>query len=942
VFTTEEPTILLVDDEPDLLQLTSHLLEEADYQVLTASTGRDALRLAREHRPSLILLDVMLPDGNGIEICRQIKADPSLAGSLVMLLSASRIASETQAEGLEAGADGYIARPISNRELVARVQAMARLHEAEETLRRYEILISTIADPISFVDRNYMYVTVNDAYEQYANRPKGQVVGHSVAQVHGEDVFREAIKPRLDRCLDGHEVRYQAWFGSPALGRRFMDVRYAPVTDGGGSVIGVAVNARDITERKQVEESLRREHGLVNQVMETSPVGIVVVDSRGQIQFANAQVQRLSSLSRTQIVGAQFDDPRWRVIDCDGDTVPSELLPFTQVTRTRTPLYGIENSVEMSDGRVLDLSVNAAPLLGEAEALEGVVMTVEDITERKRTERALRASREFFQSALDALSSNIAVLDAQGRIVAVNASWRRFGDENGLSWEDGGIGFNYLSVLDASPGDDVDGASAAAHGLCQVIASERASYWQEYPCHSPWEKRWYTMSVTRFESSEGLRVVVSHENVTQRKLAELALRDAKEAAEAARADAEAARQEEEERRLEAERRRQIAESLRGALAVLTSTRSLQEVLDHIVVQAGQLLGSDAVAIYRAQEGADVLRLEAAHGLEVECMPPRSMPAATESLQQAIRSRHPVTAPDIRQRVGAPPHSPQGTPKRASGQDCTDRYRALLAVPIIVKDVPYGGLILYCKQPHVCSQEEVELAVVFGDQVALAIENARLQDQVEESAVAAERTRLARELHDAVTQTLFSASVIAETIPRIWDTHPHEAQRGLEELRQLTRGALAEMRTLLLELRPSSLTEKPLGDLLRNLTEATTSRTRVPVDLTVEGDAVLPPQVQIALYRIAQEALNNVVKHAGATEVAVSLYAANGDATLSVRDNGTGFHTAAAPPMGHFGVSIMRERAQQIGAALEIASDAGSGTKVTVRWRGEKGTIHEQA
>jgi PAS domain S-box-containing protein len=318
VSTTEEPPILLVDDEPDLLQLTSHLLEKADYQVLTASTGRDALRLAREHRPSLILLDVMLPDGNGIEICRQIKADPSLGGSLVMLLSASRIASETQAEGLEAGADGYIARPISNRELVARVQAMARLHEAEETLRRYEILISTIADPISFVDRNYMYVTVNDAYEQYANRPKGQVVGHSVAQVHGEDVFREAIKPRLDRCLDGHEVRYQAWFGSPALGRRFMDVRYAPVTDGGGSVIGVAVNARDITERKQAEESLRREHGLVNQVMETSPVGIVVVDSRGQIQFANAQVERLSSLSRTQIVGAECDDPHWRVTDRDG------------------------------------------------------------------------------------------------------------------------------------------------------------------------------------------------------------------------------------------------------------------------------------------------------------------------------------------------------------------------------------------------------------------------------------------------------------------------------------------------------------------------------------------------------------------------------------------------------------------------------------------------
>jgi signal transduction histidine kinase len=277
----------------------------------------------------------------------------------------------------------------------------------------------------------------------------------------------------------------------------------------------------------------------------------------------------------------------------------------------------------------------------------------------------------------------------------------------------------------------------------------------------------------------------------------------------------------------------------------------------------------------------------------------------------------------------------------TGQDCAERYRGVLAVPIIVKNVPYGGLLLYYKEPHVGSKEETELAAVFGDHAALAIENARLQDQVEESAIAAERTRLARELHDAVTQTLFSASVIAETVPRIWETHPQEAQRGLGELQQLTRGALAEMRTLLLELRPSALTEKPLGDLLRNLTEATTSRTRVPVELEVEGDSLLPPQVQIALYRIAQEALNNIVKHANATEVIVRLDVENGEAVLSVADDGAGFSAVKTSPAGHFGVSIMRERAQQIGASLDILSEQGRGTQVTVQWRGEKGAIREQ-
>jgi signal transduction histidine kinase/CheY-like chemotaxis protein len=682
--TEERALILIVDDEPRLLQLTERLLAQAGYRAITTTTGEDALRLARKHGPSVILLDVVLKGESGTDICRKIKSDPDLSSSLVVLLSASSTASEAQAKGLEAGADGYIARPISNRELVARVQAMVRLHDAEQ---------------------------------------------------------------------------------------------------------------------------------------------------------------------------------------------------------------------------------------------------------------ALRASQQFLQSALDALSSNIAVLDEQGTIVAVNASWRRFGMLNGLQWADGGIGRNYLGVVDAAAAASSEGARAAAQGLRQVMAGERASYWQEYPCHSPHEKRWYTMWVTRFESSEGLRIVTSHENVTQRKLAELALRDAKEAAEAARADAEAARQEEREGRLEAERRRQIAESLRGVLTMLNSSRSLPQVLDHIVAQVDQLLDSNAAAIYRTQGPTAPLQIEASQGLK-DGHTPQNVPALTGLLRQAIRTRRPVAVRDTWQE-DRHPGSPEDTLQPATGPAFADHYRALLAVPIIVRDVPYGGLLLYYEQPHACSQEEVELAAVYGDQVALAIENARLQEQVEESAIAGERSRLARELHDAVTQTLFSASVIAETIPRIWDTHPEEARRGLGELQQLTRGALAEMRTLLLELRPSTLTEKPLGDLLRSLAEATTGRTRVPVDLSVDGEGLLPPQVQVALYRIAQEALNNVVKHAGATAVAVSLRASDGQVTLTVQDNGVGFDPTVAPRAGHFGVSIMRERAQQIGAEFVIASEPSGSTRVTVHWAREQGATHEQ-
>jgi signal transduction histidine kinase len=216
-------------------------------------------------------------------------------------------------------------------------------------------------------------------------------------------------------------------------------------------------------------------------------------------------------------------------------------------------------------------------------------------------------------------------------------------------------------------------------------------------------------------------------------------------------------------------------------------------------------------------------------------------------------------------------------------------------------------------------------------VALAIENARLREQSELAAAMAERDRLARELHDAVTQTLLSASLIAEAMPHVWRRDPEEGRRGLAELRQLTQGAAAEMRTMLVELRPAALTEKPLGELLRHLTEAMTSRARIPIALTVQGKGLLPPDVQIALYRIAQEALNNVAKHAGANRASVDLQNQADRAALSIEDDGCGFEPENVLP-DHFGLSIMRERAEGIGAALRIATQPGDGTKVVVNWQ----------
>ena len=394
--------------------------------------------------------------------------------------------------------------------------------------------------------------------------------------------------------------------------------------------------------------------------------------------------------------------------------------------------------------------------------------------------------------------------------------------------------------------------------------------------------------------------------------------------------AEGARRREEERRWEAERRGQIAESLGGVLAALNSSQALDEVLDLIAVQARELLGTRAVGIYSLEDEAGTLAIQAAQGLLIAYVAGTNTPIGQGALRQAMVSRQPVPVPDVGVALLSGGDLVLDAERWARAGYWANVYRALLAVPIAMQDQVYGGMLLYYGQPRSFSEEDIELAVLFGEQAALAVENARLREQVERAATTAERSRLARELHDAVTQTPFSASLIAEALPRVWDEHPDEGLRGLDELRQLTRGALAEMRTLLLELRPAALTEKPLGQLLRHLTEAMTSRTRVPISLTVEGNSLLPADQQIALYRISQEALNNMAKHAGASQVSVELRCSPGPVTLCVADDGIGFDPGQVRP-DRFGMGVMRERAEGIGALLDVRSQPGQGTRVMVNW-----------
>ncbi len=216
--------------------------------------------------------------------------------------------------------------------------------------------------------------------------------------------------------------------------------------------------------------------------------------------------------------------------------------------------------------------------------------------------------------------------------------------------------------------------------------------------------------------------------------------------------------------------------------------------------------------------------------------------------------------------------------------------------------------------------------------------AQLLAQAEEQATVAERSRLARELHDVITQLLFSINLMAGSLPRLWRRDPGMAERSTDELQRLTHGALSEMRTLLRELRPHTIIESDLPTLVTHLSDGLAARHDIPATVHAEMTGSLPPDVHLAIYRITQEALNNVAKHANSSRLAVVLTGTESQVNLSVVDDGYGFDTVDIP-RGSMGLGIMRERADEIGAELAVSSEPDVGTTVELSWHAR--TIVEQ-
>ncbi len=368
-------------------------------------------------------------------------------------------------------------------------------------------------------------------------------------------------------------------------------------------------------------------------------------------------------------------------------------------------------------------------------------------------------------------------------------------------------------------------------------------------------------------------------------------------------------------RLHEETRQRLAEvqSLQRVTAALLQKLTLDEVLEIVRHEARHLTGAAGDGIYLLEEGT-WLR-EASDDAEHDASPQR-IPVAGTFTGQAVLSGKPMLVNEYA----------SGVIEARAPSLKTD---SLLAVPLQVEGTVIGALNV-ANKPGGFTEDDVRILALLADVAAIAIENARLRQEAERVAIVEERQWLARELHDSVTQALYSVTLYAEAARMALSAGKQDvAAENLRELQTMAREALFDIRLLIFELHPPILEGQGLAAALQVRLAAVETRAGLQTEMRVDGGRRLLLSIEEELYRIALEALNNVVKHAKAQHVTVHLRFDDQRVRLEVSDDGMGFDPARARQSGGMGLRGMEERAQRINARLKILSAPGKGTTLKV-------------
>jgi PAS domain S-box-containing protein len=362
-------------------------------------------------------------------------------------------------------------------------------------------------------------------------------------------------------------------------------------------------------------------------------------------------------------------------------------------------------------------------------------------------------------------------------------------------------------------------------------------------------------------------------------------------------------------------------------ADVASTLELRPLMRLILEQLSSVVNYTSAAIFTLEDEELVILEYQVPTLGRPALPLR-LPLEEAGLgQQVIRNREPIIVDDVQGDI--PLARAVQRSGRADVKTIFSYAHSWMAIPLIAKDKVIGMLGLAYEEPGYYTTQHARLVLTVANQAAVALEKARLYEQARQLSALEERQRLARELHDSVSQALYSIALGARTARTWLERDPAKAAEPLDYVRSLAEAGLAEMRALIFELRPESLQNEGLAAALTKQTDALRARHGIDVQVSLCDEPSMSMEVREALYRIAQESLHNTIKHARASRVDVALSCSEAAIILQVADNGLGFDTAEPFP-GHLGLRSMRERAERVGGTFEVNSSLGSGTRIRVQ------------
>lgn len=708
-------------------------------------------------------------------------------------------------------------------------------------------------------------------------------------------IFPHNSWQRMNRLVDyamttgaGFQVDLPALSGEEPI---WVTTRGEVVTDPGGNRTGLRGTVQEITARKMTEQALIESEHRARTLIENLPGGAAFIVDR-ELRYTLAQGEALAS------AGLRPQDLLGRSIF---DALPEDIAAYHE-PRYRAALSG-ESFIDehVISGRTF--ITRGTPMRNAAGHVTSVLAVSYDITERKRMEDDLRRSEELLQGSIDALPDHIAILDRDGVILKVNRSWREFATANEYSGCDFGIGSNYLELSTPPVGDALECdeyGHRATEGIRDVIAERIELFSLEYPCNTPTEQMWFQMRVTKFSEGGDARVLITHENVTSRHLAEKAVRESEK------------------------KYRTLFQSIDEGFCVVEVLFDAEGVARDFRFEAVNS------AFVRQTGMTDVVgktMLDSYPDFEDFWFTTYGEVIATG---ESVRFENESLAMQRWYDVYAfPVDDPRPNRIGILFSDITERKkieRELQEAHDELEDRVAQRTRELAEVNDALSVEIEERSALEKDRIELVHKIVTSQED--------ERQRISRDLHDQLGQRLTALRLKLSSLHDVTGSDEEVSSR-VERLQELADTLDGEVSFLASELRPTALDDFGLEDTLRSYTKEWSSHYETPVDFhsNVGSNGRLSSPVETHLYRIAQEALNNVIKHARATHVTVLLERTREGTVLVVEDNGAGFDAENAQSQktdGGLGLVGMRERASLIGGEIEIETSAGSGTAIYVK------------